>query len=83
MSQVLNLIARLVFVAAVVLLLLGLLAVGLVLGLVWWLVALLTGRQRPSPQIWVQRFQQQARGAMRPRDPARGEVIDVDVKEVR
>lgn len=80
MSTLLNTLARLIFAAAFVVLLLALLAVGLVVGLTLWLVALLTGRRRPAPQDWVQRMRQQAE-AMRPR--AKGEVIDAEVREIR
>lgn len=79
---------RLVFGFAVLLLLLGLLALGLVLSVVFGLVALVTRRK---PQ-WGMRFQSQAQswgtqawrryGQRAPRAPA-GEVVDAEVREIR
>ncbi len=86
MASLLNFIARTLFVFAFLVLLLGLLFLGSVIGLIWWLAALLTGRQRPQAKVWVNRFQQQAaqhmrRGAAPHRDG--GEVVDAEVREIR
>lgn len=86
MSAVLHFIARVVFVLAALLLLGVLLTVGLVVGLVWWVVALLTGGRRPQAKVWVSRMQQQAQAqaqAFRRRAPVRGEVVDAEVREVK
>jgi hypothetical protein len=87
MASLLNFVARALFVVAFLVLLVGLLFLGLVIGLVWWLVALITGRQRPQAKVWVNRFQQQAAEQMRRRGmaPGRasGEVIDAEVREIR
>lgn len=84
MASLLNFIARTLFVLAFLVLLLGLLILGLAIGLVWWLVALLTGRQRPQARVWASRFQQQAAQHMRRRGMApQGEVIDAEVREIR
>lgn len=82
MASVLNLLARIVFVASAMVLLLALLVLGLVLGLVWWLVALLTGRRRPDARIWVGRMQQQAQ-EFRRRARGQGEVVEAEVREIR
>lgn len=87
MASFLNVVARALFVIAFLVLLVGLLFLGLVVGLVWWLVALITGRQRPQAKVWVSRFQQQAaeqmrRRGMAARQPA-GEVVDAEVREIR
>jgi hypothetical protein len=80
----LQFLARLVFVASAVVLLLALLAVGLVLGLVWWLVALLTGGRRPQARVWVDRAQHQARAwATRGAPQPAGEVVEAEVREIR
>lgn len=88
MTALLNLIARLLFAVAFVVLLFGLLTLGLAVGLVLWIVALLTGRRRQAPQVWVSRMRKQAE-AMRPGRPGRatqrgnGEVVDAEVREIR
>ncbi len=84
MASVLHFIARLVFILAVTVLLLGLLAVGLVIGVLWWLAALVTGRKRPAARVWMGRFQEQAQQGMRRANASRGkgEVIDAQVREL-
>lgn len=87
MTALLNLIARLLFAVAFVVLLFGLLTLGLAVGLVLWIVALLTGRRRQAPQVWVSRMRQRAE-AMRPGRPGQaprgnGEVVDAEVREIR
>lgn len=84
MASVLHFIARLIFVLALTVMLLGLLAVGLVVGLLWWLAALLTGRKRPAARVWMSRFQQHAQQGMRKAGArqGQGEVIDAQVREL-
>jgi hypothetical protein len=84
MASVLNFIVRLIFVLALAVMLFGLLAVGLVVGLLWWLAALLTGRKRPAARVWVNRFQEQAQQGMRRANKGReqGEVVDAQVREL-
>lgn len=82
MASVLNLLARIVFVASAVVLLVALLALGLLVGLVWWLVALLTGRRRPQARVWMGRMQQQA-ADIRRRARGQGEVVEAEVREIR
>ena len=86
MSSVLHFIARVVFILAALLLLGVLLTVGLVVGLVWWLVAMVTGGRKPQAKVWVSRMQQQAQAqaqAFRRRAPGQGEVVDAEVREIR
>lgn len=83
MAAVLQFLARLVFLAAALLLLLVLLGLGLVVALVWWLVAALTGTRRPPARVWAERMQRQARGFARGRRAGGGEVVDADVREIR
>lgn len=82
MATVLNFIARAVFVLAALVLLVVLLGVGLVVGVVWWLVATLTGGRKPQARVWVNRMQEQA-DQFRRRGPGRGEVVDAEVREIR
>lgn len=87
MASLLNFILRAVFLVAFLVLLAGLLVVGTVVGLVWWLVALVTGGRRPVARVWVDRFQQQAARHMRRGTggaaAGRGEVVEAEVREVR
>lgn len=90
MAAVLQILARLVFLAAALLLLLALLSLGLVVALVWWLVAALTGSRRPPAQVWVQRMQRHARGYAGGFSRGKrggggvvdGEVVDGEVREI-
>ena len=84
MATVLNFIVRFVFIVFLTVFLLGLLAVGLLVGLVWWLVAAITGRKRPAARVWVDRFQAQAQQGMRRArgERGQGEVIDAQVREL-
>lgn len=88
LQSLMQFLVRLVFFAAVVVLAIGLLALGLVLALVLGLVALVT-RRRPR---WGARWQQQTqawghqawRRYGRGRAPAaQGEVVEAEVREVR
>jgi len=78
-SAVLSLVARLVFTAFTVLLVLGLMAVALVtvLGLVLW--SLLRGRK---PVVNLSGFAKARQFRPRARAKASGEVVDVEAREV-
>jgi hypothetical protein len=81
---------RLVFGVAVLVLLLGLLALGLVLALVAGLVALVTRRKprwgvhfQSQAQAWgTQAWRRYGQGGRRAAAP-RGEVVDAEVREIR
>ncbi len=88
-SQLAQIAVRLVFGVAVLVILLGLLALGLVLALVFWLVALFTGRKPRWGVHWQHRAQGWGQTAWRrygrPQQgqPNSGEVVDAEVREIR
>lgn len=78
-SAIFSLLARLIFTAFTVLLVLGLMAVALVsvLGLVLW--SLLRGRK---PVVDMSRFAKARQFRPGSRNPQAGEVVDVEAREV-
>lgn len=77
----LQFIARLLLLALALGFALLLLSLGLVVLLVWWVVAALTGRRKPQAKVWAQHVHRRAQGFAR-RRPV-GEVVEAEVRELR
>lgn len=78
-----NALFRLAFGLLAALFVLGLLALGVVVFLVLWLVSRLTGRRAPVLRTWTSQARHQWQRAQPGRRAPPAEVVDVEVKELR